>query len=137
MTELTIPPPAPIWRIAAAPDTALPGVGRAADVGGGRLVCLEPGHWLAVGAIDPNRFPGVAIDVSGALERRRLHGAGWRARLMVGGWFDAEAPDFAPGCVARTVMHDVPVLLDCIAADTCDIWVPRSYAEWFFAEWSD
>lgn len=124
----------------------LPGPCRAITAGSQRLLWLEHGHWLVACATaaaakvhahiaDLVGNDGTIVEVGAALVGRSLIGSDWRGLLMVGGVFDAEDPGFDPGSVARTVMHHSPLLLDVIAGDHVNAYVPASYAGEFFGYW--
>ncbi len=134
---------APALRIAGA---ALPAPCRAITSGDLRILWLEAGHWLitcptatatetAASIAAQIGDNGTLVEVGGALAGRQLRGGGWRELLMFGGVFDAESPGFAPGCVARTVMHHASLLIDVVADDHVNAYVPASYAEDFFPFW--
>ena len=147
MTEATITalPAAPlhaleIWsnpgevahRFAAATEFALPPSGRANGSDTLRLIRFEPTVWLVEG--DASALPailgedGALTAIGGGIVRVRLSGTGWRSLLMERGVFDAETPDFAPGCSAATVIDHVNVRLYVETADACIAYVPSSYA---------
>ena len=130
-----------------APPPECPAVGCALDHGGRRLLWSGPGVWwirttpedraaaLASwrGAVGEG---GVVSDLSGGFTRVRISGPRWRETLMIEGVFDAESPDFAPGCAAGTVIDHVPVRLDVVAADAVDVYAPRSLAPHLLALWA-
>jgi heterotetrameric sarcosine oxidase gamma subunit len=124
----------------------LPGPCRAVAHDGVRLLSLEQDHWLVACATPAaeswcRRIEALAgadaalVEVGAALVGRRLVGTGWRDLLMIGGVFDAEDTGFGAGCVARTVMHHSPLLIDVITADCADAYVPASHAMEFFGFW--
>lgn len=133
-------------RIGAGLGTQLPAPCRSHTIEALRLLWLETGHWLiACASADAHSArqrleslagtDGSLVEVGAALAGRAITGAGWRDLLMVGGVFDAENPGFGPGSVARTIMHHSPLLIDVIAADHVNAYVPASHAEEFFAFW--
>ena len=147
MTDVTITPlPAAslhvfeIWsdpaevarRFEATAGFALPSAERASGSDALRLIRFEPTVWLVEG--DAFALPAVLGDdgalaaIGGGLVRVRLSGPGWRSLLMEGGVFDAEAPDFAPGCSAATIIDQVNVRLLVESTDACIAYVPLSYA---------
>ncbi len=147
MTEVTITrlPPAPlhtleIWsnpgkvaaRIEKATGLALPVMGRSIGNEALRLIRFEPTVWLAEGEVSP--LPallgedGALTAIGGGIVRVALSGSRWRRLLMEGGVFDAESPDFAPGCSAATVIDHVAVRLLVTSVDACTVYVPASYA---------
>ena len=147
MTDVTISPlPAAslhaleIWsnpaevarRFEAAAGFSLPSSGRANGSDALRLIRFEPTVWLVEG--DASALPailgedGALTAVGGGIVRVRLSGPGWRSLLMEGGVFDAEAPGFAPGCSAATIIDHVNVRLYVETVDACIAYVPLSYA---------
>ena len=147
MTDVTITalPAAPlhafeIWsnpalvarRFEAATSFALPPLGRSSGNDALRLIRFEPTVWLAEG--DTSALDAILGDdgaltaIGGGIVRVRLSGPGWRSLLMEGGVFDAESPDFAPGCSAATVIDHVNLRLHIETGDTCIAYVPLSYA---------
>ena len=147
MTEVTIAalPAAPlhaleIWsnpaevaeRFKAATGFALPPSGRANGSDAMRLIRFEPTVWLVEG--DATALPsvlgedGAITAIGGGIVRVRLSGPGWRSLLMEGGVFDAEAPGFASGCSAATIIDDVNVRLHVETENACVAYVPASYS---------
>jgi heterotetrameric sarcosine oxidase gamma subunit len=119
-------------RFAAATNFELPSVGRSSGSDTLRLIRFEPTVWLVEG--DPAGLAGVLggdgalTAIGGGIVRIRLSGPKWRSLLMEGGVFDAEAPGFAPGCSAATIIDHVNVRLYVESADACVAYVPLSYA---------
>ena len=147
MTDVTITPlpAAPlhvfeIWsdpaevarRFEAATGFALPATGRSGGGDALRLIRFEPTVWLVEG--DASALPdtlgedGALTAIGGGIVRVRLSGSGWRSLLMEGGVFDADAPGFAPGCSAATLIDQVNVRLHVESGDACIAYVPLSYA---------
>ncbi len=124
--------------------SALPAPCRSESIGEQRLIWWEPNTWLVrapldargqteaalVEALGPD---GAVTDLSGAFTRIRVEGGLWRDLLMFGG---AESPAFAPGCVAGTVMHHLPVRLDVISQDAVDAYIAPSYAADLMHHWT-
>ncbi|WP_295524727.1 hypothetical protein [Novosphingobium sp. Chol11] len=156
MTELTITalPPAPlnaaeIWsnpaqvsvRCQAALGFALPGMGQSAGSEALKLLRYEPTVWLAEGDVAPLAAvlaeDGAITAIGGGIVRVRIAGAGWRALLMQGGVFEAEAAAFAPGHCAATVIDHVAVRLFVENEDACLAYVPSSYAAALMHFWHD
>ncbi len=148
MTDVTITalPAAPlhafeIWsnpaevarRFKAATGFALPPSGRSDGSDTLRLIRYEPTVWLVEG--DSPALAAILADdgaltaIGGGIVRVRLSGPGWRSLLMEGGVFDAEAPDFAPGCSAATIIDQVNLRLYVMSESACIAYVPLSYAE--------
>ena len=119
-------------RIEASTGFALPPSGRASGGDALRLIRFEPTVWLVEG--DASALPAILADdgaltaIGGGIVRVRLSGPGWRSLLMERGVFDAETPDFAPGCSAATIIDHVNVRLHVESADACIAYVPASYA---------
>lgn len=147
MTDVTITtlPAAPlhafeIWsnpalvarRFEAATGFALPPLGRSSGSDRLRLIRFEPTVWLVEGEASALCAilgeDGALTAIGGGIVRVRLSGLGWRSLLMEGGVFDAEAPDFAPGCSAATLTDHVNLRLYVESADACIAYVPLSYA---------
>ncbi|MFZ4746950.1 MAG: sarcosine oxidase subunit gamma family protein [Sphingomonas sp.] len=152
--NLTILPAAPlyafeIWsapaavaaRFEAEAAFALPAMGRSAGSDAMRLIRYEPTVWLVEGDIAPLAAvlgdDGALTSISGGLVRVRLSGAGWRTLLMEGAVFDAESPDFAPGCSAATIIDHVAVRLHVVSEDVCDAYVPASFSAGLVHFWHD
>ncbi len=154
MTEVTIAalPAAPlhaleIWsnpaevaeRFKAATGFALPPSGRANGSDAMRLIRFEPTVWLVEG--DAAALPsvlgedGAITAIGGGIVRVRLSGPGWRSLLMEGGVFDSEAPGFAPGCSAATIIDDVNVRLHVETENACVAYVPASYSTGLIHFW--
>lgn len=131
-------------RLAVAFGWPLPTPGRAAGDAARFALRLEPALWWVGGERLDRAATEAALAADGALtaigggfRRVRLAGAGWRSLLMVGGVFDAEAPAFAPGCVASTVIEHVQVRLHVVAEGACDAYVPASHAADLLHFWTE
>ncbi len=147
MTEATITvlPAAPlfafeIWsnpveaaqRFEAAFGARLPASGSSLQLADLLLIRYEPTVWLAEGNIgglaEILGTDGSLTAIGGGIVRVRLSGTGWRSLLMAGGVFDAEAPSFAAGSSAATLIDHVGVRLYVESDDACLAYVPLSYA---------
>ena len=147
MTEVTITrlPPAPlhaleVWsnpakvaaRVGKATGLPMPAMGSSTGGDSLRLIRYEPTVCLVEG--DISSLPavlgedGALTAIGGGIVRVALAGPRWRRLLMEGGVFDAESPDFAPGCSAATVIDHVAVRLLVTGEDACLVYVPTSYA---------
>ena len=135
-------------RLAKVLGGPLPGICKSADLGAARLIWVEQHTWLIrTSPADADLMlstvtaalgqDGSASDMSGALRRLRITGPGWRTLLTIGGVFDAENPDFAPGCMAGTIIAHSPVRFDVISADCVDAYTPPSYAPDLFGFWCE
>lgn len=109
-----------------------------------RAIRVEPAVWLLDGPdLDTAAIEtalgedGALTAIGGGLVRVRIVGPGWRALLMADGLFDAEDPAFAPGCAAATIMAHVPIRLHVLEADTCEAFVPASFAEGLLHRWHE
>jgi len=131
-------------RVAALIGFALPPAGRTAGGGTLRAIRVEPLVWLLDGAaLDPAAIEAVLGDdgaltaIGGGLVRVRIAGPDWRALLMADGVFDVEDPGFAPGCAAATIVAHVAVRLHVLDAETCEAFVPASFATGLVRGWSE
>ncbi len=104
---------------------------------------VEPRRWWLVGAA--RHGAAIAADIAdrgaltpigGGLVRATLTGPGWRSLLTVSGCFDSEDPSFAPGRVAATVIHHVPVWIAVTGVERCDVFLAASYAATLADLWS-
>lgn len=144
-TTITTLPPAPlhaleIWsrpqdvvaRIEAARGITLPPMGGSLSGSGLTFIRFEPTVWLVEGDAAPLAAllgeDGALTAIGGGVVRVRIAGFGWRRLLMEGGVFDAEVPDFAPGCSAATIIDHVAVRLWVESEEACIVYVPASYA---------
>lgn len=133
-----------IGRVAASLGFALPTRGRTAGDDSVRAIRVEPAVWLLDGpALNPAAIAetlgdeGALTAIGGGLVRVRMIGPDWRALLMADGVFDAEDPAFAPGCAAATIIAHVAVRLHVIDAQTCEVFVPASFAPGLVRSWSE
>ncbi len=133
--------PAVAKRFEAATGFALPLMGRSGGTDTLRLIRYEPTVWLVAG--DARALPAILGDdgaitpIGGGIARVRLSGKGWRTLLMESGMFDAESPEFAPGCSAATIIDHVAVRLHVESEDLCDVYVPLSYSEGLVHFWEE
>ena len=125
---------------------SLPTPGKAMEVERRRMLWWEPRTWLIrTQATDRQAeidelgvaagSDGAVTDVSGGFVRHQLEGYGWRELLMIGAVFDAESPAFAPGSVAGTVIHHMPVRLDVLRETAVEVYVPPSYSNDLHHHW--
>jgi heterotetrameric sarcosine oxidase gamma subunit len=133
--------PAVAKWFAAATGFALPPTGRSAGTDALRLIRYEPTVWLVEG--DASALPailgedGSLTPIGGGIVRVRLSGEGWRTLLMESGVFDAESPDFAPGCSAATIIDHIAVRLHVVSEDGCDAYVPASFSAGLVHFWEE
>ena len=106
------------------------------------VLWLSPDQWLvlcgrshtpallsellkALGAIH-----SLAVDVSDMRTIIRLEGEGVRETLMKGSTLDLISDDYKPGTVRRMLFAEVGALLHVVEANTIDLYVFRSYADY-------
>ena len=119
----------------------LPPLNRAAGEGL-RAIALGPERWLAVraeerhGALMTELAPCGAYlcDIGHSRAVLRVAGLAWPDLMAKGCGLDFHPVAFRPGSAAQTLCAQLGVLLDAVAADAVDIYVPRSYALYFW-EW--
>ena len=51
--------------------------------------------------------------------------------------FDAESPEFAPGCSAATIIDHIAVRLHVESDDMCDVYVPLSFSGGLVHFWEE
>lgn len=128
-------------RFMAATGFALPRLGTSAGSDALRLIRYEPTVWLvegdASGLTEILGSDGALTAIGGGIVRIRLSGPGWRRLLMEGGVFDAESPQFAPGCSAATIIDHVAVRLHVVSDDGCIAYVPSSFSAALLDFWSE
>lgn len=139
--EIWSAPAAVAVRFEAETGFALPPMGRSAGNDTLRLIRYEPTVWLVEGDVSPLTAvlgnDGALTPIGGGVVRIRLSGPGWRTLLMEGGVFDAENPDFAPGCSAATIIDHVAVRLHVVSEDACDAYVPASFSAGLAHFWQE
>lgn len=125
-------------------DTDMPKPGQSTDAGDRRVIWLAPGRWLIVGndktyggtaASLSNAPASVAInDVSSSRTIIRVSGENVRDALAASCTIDLHPDVFKQNMSATTDLDHVVVTMDCIDADTFDLYVSRAYAVSFW-EW--
>lgn len=138
------PSGAALRSAAAEGGTILPDCGRLARAAGELTLCVRPGRWLLLAA--PARAPRgpppwyrrcaqppALVELSSALATFVLAGPGTRAVLSRGCRLDLDAPVFAPGHAAATIMGQVAVTLAALPAGIL-LLTPASTAR-HFSEW--
>ncbi len=121
-------------------DIALPAPGRALSTAGGMILRVGPKRWWLDGAFVAADVTavlagrGVVTPNAGGWRRVRLT-RDWRDLIMQSGLFDAETPAFGPGSVAMTALCHAPCVLHVVAENTCEVFVPASYAGHVLAHW--
>ena len=108
-----------------------------------RMLQVEPHRWWLIDATaERNAIAerigerGTLTPIGGGMMRAILTGSGWRELLTISGCFDVEDPRFAPGHVAGTVIHHVPVWIAPISDTVCEVYLPASYATTLVDMWS-
>ena len=105
-----------------------------------RALQVEPCRWWLIGAgtdaIDL-AGSGALVPVGGGLMRATFTGAGWRWLLSVSGWIDTESPVLAPGHIAASTIHHVPVWIAPAGDESCEVYVPGSYTASLEDLWND
>jgi heterotetrameric sarcosine oxidase gamma subunit len=126
-------------RFEAAMGFALPAMGRSGGTDTLRLIRYEPTVWLVEGDVAMLSTilaeDGAITAIGGGIVRVQLSGSCWRTLLMEGGVFDAEAPGFAPGCSAATIIDHVAVRLHVVSTDACVAYVPASFSAGLIHFW--
>lgn len=125
-----------------------------ANMGGVTALWLGPEEWLIAGTADgvatadgaaltaklQKAFRGQFItttDLSDALRTIRLAGPNAGDVLSKGCGLDLHPRVFPTGNVARTLLARAEVILHLCAADTCDLYVRRSYADYLWRWFED
>jgi sarcosine oxidase subunit gamma len=99
---------------------------------------LGPDRWLLVGsdasladrlARSVGAEDGSVVDLGQARTALRLSGPRARDVLAHGTGIDLHLDAFGPGACATTLVGHVGAILHCAAADTIDVYLPRSYAQ--------
>ncbi len=110
---------------------------------GTRILQVEPRRWWLIDAAahaaalaEQIGDSGALTPIGGGLTRATLTGAGWRDLLTISGCFDVEDPRFAPGRIAATTIHHVPVWIAPTGAETCEVYLANSYAATLNDLWS-
>ncbi len=123
---------------------ALPKAGHSAGASNTRALWMGPGRWLVIsndtqyGALAQKiaaNLPAAAVnDVSSSRTVLRLTGPKVRDVLAAGCPIDLHPNAWQAGKCATTVLDHFTVTIDCIAADTFDVYVPRGFAQSLY-EW--
>lgn len=122
----------------------MPSAGHSAEAADRRVIWLAPGRWLVVGKDETyveaasalaSTSERVAInDVSSSRTAIRVSGPNVRDILASSCTIDLHASVFKPDMSATTDLDHVVVTMDCLDADTFDLYVSRAYAVSFW-EW--
>ena len=118
-------------------DLPLPlNAGETRDGGATRLIWLGPDAWLAAceDAPDLSGLEGLAAvnDVTQGRLVVRVSGPDSRVMLCKGCPLDLHPSAFPAGHAAQTLVGHVTALVDCVADDTFEVYVTRSYARYFW-----
>ncbi len=112
-----------------------------ATLAGLRTLKVEPRRWWLFDAPADTATiigdAGALAPIGGGLIRATITGPGWRALLMISGVFDAEDAGFAPGSIAATIIHHVPVWIAVTGAEACEVFYPASYANALHDLWTN
>lgn len=122
----------------------LPSPGQSIEANDRRLIWLAPGRWLNVGKDQTygetadklaSVSENIAVnDVSSSRTVIRVSGPNVRDILASSCTIDLHPSQFAPGMSATTDLDHVMVIMDCLDADTFDLYLSRAYAVSFW-EW--
>lgn len=118
----------------------LPAAGQSTADGGTRTLWMGPGRWLMTsgdGALAQKvtaGMPTAAVnDVSSSRTVLRLTGAKVRDVLAAGCPIDLHPTKWTAGMCATTILDHFTVTIDCVDADSFDVYVARGFAQSFFA----
>lgn len=133
-----------IEALAKALNTDIPTPGHSTEASDRRVIWLAPGRWMIVGkdqtygataSMLASSCESAAInDVSSSKTVIRASGPNVRDALAASCTIDLHASVFKPGMSATTDLDHVVVTMDCLDADTFDLYVSRAYAVSFW-EW--
>lgn len=122
----------------------MPTPGHSTESNNQRVIWLAPGRWMIVGkgqtygetaALLASFYESAAInDVSSSKTVVRVSGPNVRDTLAASSTIDLHPSVFIPGMSATTDLDHVVVIMDCLDADTFDLYVSRAYAVSFW-EW--
>lgn len=122
----------------------IPASGQSIEAAERRVIWLAPGRWLIVGSDQTYGDTASALatvseniainDVSSSRTAIRVSGPNVRDILASSCTIDLHASVFGPGMSATTDLDHVVVTMDCLDADTFDLYVSRAYAVSFW-EW--
>ncbi len=100
---------------------------------GSRILTISPDRWLVIGQTPEPAAPGLAInDVGFGRTVIRIEGPAVRDVLAKGCPLDLHPAAFGPDSSAQTLLGHFTVLIDCVAPETFDIFINRSFAEDFW-----
>ena len=109
-------------------------VGETREGQGMRVLWLAPNRWLAISSnsLDLDELRGIAAinNVGSGRMALRLSGRNVRDLLRKGCPVDLDPKVFANGHACSTLLGQINVIIDCIAADTFDLYVTRSYDQY-------
>ena len=98
-----------------------------------RALTISPDRWLVIGRTPQTAVPGLAInDVGFGRTVIRIKGPAVRDVLAKGCPLDFHPSAFGPDRSAQTILGPFTVLIDCVAPETFDIFILRSFAEDFW-----
>ena len=133
-----------IKALSKALGTDMPPPGHSSEAGDRRITWLAPGKWMIVGKdksygetaslLESSCEDAAINDVSSSKTVIRASGPNVRDTLAASCTIDLHPSVFKPGMSATTDLDHVVVTIDCIDADTFDLYVSRAYAVSFW-EW--
>lgn len=122
----------------------MPASGHSTDSGDHRVIWLAPGRWIIISkdqsygetaSMLASSCESAAInDVSSSKTVIRASGPNVRDALAASCTIDLHTSEFTPGMSATTSLDHVVTTMDCLDADTFDLYVSRAYAVSFW-EW--
>ena len=110
-------------------------VGEIREGTGIRILWLAPNRWLVVSETSLNfdQLEGIAAinNLSGGRTTLRLSGRNVRDLLQKGCPVDLNPKVFTAGHAYSTLLGQINIIIDCIAADVFDVYVSSSYDQFF------
>ncbi len=133
-----------IEALAKALGTDMPTPGHSTEASNRRIIWLAPGKWMIVGKDQTHGQTASMLaascedsainDVSSSKTVIRVSGPNVRDALAASCTIDLHPSVFKSGMSATTDLDHVVVTMDCLDADTFDLYVSRAYAVSFW-EW--
>lgn len=133
-----------VTTLAKALNANIPTAGKSTQDNSHRVIWLAPGRWMIVGKdgaygdtatmLMSSSETAAINDVSSSKTVIRVTGSNVRDMLAASCTIDLHPSVFTPGMSATTDLDHVVVTMDCLDADTFDLYVSRAYAVSFW-EW--
>lgn len=133
-----------ITALGEALGTVMPSAGQSSEADNRRIIWLSAGRWMIVGKdqaygdtvskMAAGCDSAAINDVSSSKTVIRVSGPNVRDMLASSCTIDLHPSAFKPGMSATTDLDHVVVTMDCLDADTFDLFVSRAYAVSFW-EW--